>query len=173
KLPGSRVYLKFTVHTPPGEQAHAGLGRVGKPQLDRYPTLFRAAAKATGVDDAWLRAIAHAESGLDAKAVSGKGALGVMQLMPAVASEYGVDDPFAPEQSIDAGARYMKSLLHRYDGDRTLAAAAYNAGIGTVARHGGVPPYDETRTYIAKVLTLYERYRSVMGFKRETPEQGR
>src|SRR5690606_12839377 len=79
KLPGSRVYLKFTVHTPPGEQAHAGLGRVGKPQLDRYPTLFRAAAKASGVADAWLRASAHAESGFDAKAVSGKGALGVMQ----------------------------------------------------------------------------------------------
>src|SRR3546814_2875723 len=66
KLPGSRVYLKFTVHTPPGEQAHAGLGRVGKPQLDRHAKLFRAAAKATGVDDAWLRAIAPAESGFDA-----------------------------------------------------------------------------------------------------------
>src|SRR3546814_8165564 len=79
------IYLKFTVHTPPGEQAHAGLGRVGKPQLDRHAKLFRAAAKATGVDDAWLRAIAHAESGFDAKAVSSKGAQGVMQLMPGVA----------------------------------------------------------------------------------------
>jgi len=171
KLPGSRVYLKFTVRTPPGEHAHAGLGRVGKPRLDRHAKLFRAAAKATGVDDAWLRAIAHAESGFDAKAVSAKGAQGVMQLMPEVAAEYGVDDPFAPEQSISAGARYMKSLLRRYDGDRTLAAAAYNAGIGTVARYGGVPPYDETRTYIDKVLTLYSRYREAMGFKRETPAQ--
>src|SRR3546814_19258260 len=79
KLPGSRVYLKFTVHAPPGEQAHAGLGRVGKPQLDRHAKLFRAAAKATGVDDAWLRATGHAEGGLDAKAVSDKGATGAMQ----------------------------------------------------------------------------------------------
>lgn len=171
KLPGSRVYLKFTVHTPPGEQAHAGLGVVGKPQLNRHAKLFKAAAKATGVDDAWLRAIAHAESGFDAKAVSSKGAQGVMQLIPEVATEYGVNDPFAPEQSISAGARYMKALLRRYNGDRTLAAAAYNAGIGTVARYGGVPPYDETRTYIDKVLVLYERYREAMGIKRERPAQ--
>jgi hypothetical protein len=170
-LPGSRVYLRFTVHTPPGEPAHVGLGKVGKPQLDRHAKLFKAAAKATGVDDAWLRAIAHAESGFDAKAISPKGAQGVMQLMPAVATEYGVTDPFVPAQSIDAGARYMKSLLRRYHGDRTLAAAAYNAGIGTVARYKGVPPYAETRVYIDKVLTLYERYREAMGFKRETPAQ--
>lgn len=170
-LPGSRVYLKFTVHTPPGEPAHAGLGKVGKPQLDRHAKLFKAAAKATGVDDAWLRAIAHAESGFDARAVSPKGAQGVMQLMPDVATEYGVSDPFAPAQSIGAGARYMKSLLRRYDGDRTLAAAAYNAGIGTVARYKGVPPYAESRSYIDKVLTLYERYREAMGIRRETPAQ--
>src|SRR5690606_29149016 len=67
-LPGSRVYLKFTVHTPQGESAHAGLGSVGQPRLDRHARLFKAAAKATGVDDAWLRAIAHAESGFDAGA---------------------------------------------------------------------------------------------------------
>src|SRR3546814_13264597 len=69
KLPGSRVYLKLTVHTPPGEQAHAGLGRVGKPQLDRRPKLLRAAAKATGVEAAGLRASSPSESGVDAKAV--------------------------------------------------------------------------------------------------------
>src|SRR3546814_2524108 len=74
-----------------------------------------------------------------------------MQLMPGVATEYGVEDPFEPAQSISAGARYMKALLRRYHGDRTLAAAAYNAGIGTVARYGGVPPYDETQAYIDKV----------------------
>ncbi len=170
-LPGSRVYLKFTVRTPPGEQAHAGLGTVGKPRLDRHAKLFKAAAKATGVEDAWLRAIAHAESDFDPDAVSPKGAQGVMQLMPEVAAEYGVSDPFAPEQSIDAGARYMRSLLRRYQGDRTLAAAAYNAGIGTVARYGGVPPYEETRVYIEKVQSLYARYREAMGFRRETPAQ--
>src|SRR3546814_10497947 len=96
KLPGSRVYLKFTVHPPPGEQAHAGLGRVGKPQLDRPAKLFRAAAKATGVDDAWLRAIAHAESGFDAQSAPSKVAQGVMQLLTGVATEYGVEHPFEP-----------------------------------------------------------------------------
>jgi hypothetical protein len=168
KLPGSRVFLKFTVQTPPGERAHTGLGKVGKPQLKPFATEFRAAAKATGVDEAWLRAIAHAESGFDATALSAKGAKGVMQLMPDVAKEYGVLDPFSANESIHAGAGHMKSLLRRYGNDRVLAAAAYNAGIGTVTRYGGVPPYAETQAYIDKVQTLYSRYREAMGFKIET-----
>lgn len=169
KLPGSRVYLKFTVATPPGEPAHAGLGRVGRPQLAMHAAEFRAASRATGVEDAWLRAIAHAESGFDAKAVSDKGAMGVMQLMPEVAREYGVDDPFSARESINAGARHLRALLRRYDGDRTLAAAAYNAGIGTVTRYGGVPPYRETAEYIAKVQALHARYREAMGIHPERP----
>jgi hypothetical protein len=168
-LPGSRPYLRFTVRTPPGEPAHPGLGKLGRPRLDRHARQFRAAAKATGVEDAWLRAIAHAESGFDETAVSAKGAQGVMQLMPDVIAEYRVSDPFSPAQSIDAGARYMKSLLRRYQGDHVLAAAAYNAGIGAVARYGGVPPYAETRAYIEKVQALYARYREAMGIKPERP----
>lgn len=170
-LPGSRPYLRFTATTPPGEPAHEGLGRVGTPQLDRHARQFRAASKVTGVDDAWLRAVAHAESAFDEKAVSPKGAQGVMQLMPDTAAEYGVTDPFSPAQSIDGGARYMKSLLGRYKGDRTLAAAAYNAGIGVVARYGGVPPYAETQHYVEKVLALYARYRQAMGTGPERPAQ--
>ena len=170
-LPGSTPYLRFTVATPRGEPAHAGLGQVGKPQLDRHARQFRAAAKATGVDDAWLRAVAHAESAFDEKAVSPKGAQGVMQLMPETASEYGVTDPLSPTQSINGGARYMQSLLRRYHGDRSLAAAAYNAGIGVVARYGGVPPYAETRQYVDKVLALYGAYRQAMGTAPEHPAQ--
>lgn len=170
-LPGSRPYLKFTVKTPPGEPAHAGLGHVGRPQLDRHAKLFKAAARKTGVEDAWLRAIAHAESGFDDDAVSPKGAQGVMQLMPDVAAQYGVTDPFAPAQSIDAGARYMRALLRRYDGDHALAAAAYNAGIGAVTRYKGVPPYAETQAYLDKVMALYARYREAMGIKPERPAQ--
>lgn len=169
KLPGARVYLRFTAETPPGEPAHAGLGRVGRPQLKPHAADFRAAAKATGVEDAWLRAIAHAESGFDAAAVSAKGAQGVMQLMPEVAREYGVRDPFSPQQSIRAGARHLRALLRRYGGDRTLAAAAYNAGIGAVARYRGVPPYRETQDYLAKVQALHARYREAMGWKPERP----
>jgi hypothetical protein len=162
RMPGATPYLKFTVDTPPGSPAHVGLGKVGKPRLDMYAWQFKAAAKANRIDDAWLRAIAHAESGFDADAVSSKGAQGVMQLMPEVAREYGVTNPFASSQSIDAGARHLRDLLRRYKGDLTLAAAAYNAGIGAVEKHGGVPPYAETLAYVGKVRALHERYRAAL-----------
>ncbi|WP_370451264.1 lytic transglycosylase domain-containing protein [Lysobacter sp. N42] len=162
-LPGSRKVLSFTVQTPPGEPAHEGLGRVGPARVDRFAPQFRAAAKKTGVDDAYLRAIAHAESGFDPQAVSPKGARGVMQLMPGTARELGVTDPHSPVQSIDGGARHLRQLIRRYRGDLVLAAAAYNAGAGVVARYGGVPPYRETRAYVEKVRALYTRYRRALG----------
>lgn len=163
KLPGAVKVLSFTVPAPPGEPAHEGLGSVGPPRIDRYPRQFRAAARATGVDEAWLRAIAHAESDYDAGAVSPKGAQGVMQLMPETSREYGVGDPLSYDESIMAGARHLRALMRRYRNDMTLVAAAYNAGIGTVTRYGGVPPYAETQAYVAKVRTLYGRYRSALG----------
>lgn len=162
-LPGSVVYLKFTVATPPGEPAHPGLGKVGKPRLDMYPKQFKAAAKTTGVEEAWLRSIAHAESGFDAHAISPKGAQGVMQLMPDVSKEYGVVDPYSAAESINAGARHLKGLLKRYNNDLTLVAAAYNAGIGAVTRYKGVPPYAETQAYVEKVQALHQRYRQALG----------
>ena len=161
-LPGSVEVLKFTVQTPEAAQAHAGLGNMGPPRLDAHAPQFAAAAKASGVEDAWLRAIAHVESGFDAKALSPKGAQGVMQLMPETAARYGVKDPFAAEQSIDGGAKLLRDLMKRYAGDLTLVAAAYNAGIGTVERYGGVPPYAETRDYIARVLALHQQYRQAL-----------
>ena len=163
KLPGSKPVLAFTVETPKSSPAHEGLGRIGKPRLDMFAAQFKAAAKRTGVDDAWLRAIAHAESDFDAAARSPKGAQGVMQLMPEVVREYGVANPYASADSIDGGARYLKALMRRYRGDLGLVAAAYNAGVGAVARYGGVPPYAETRVYVAKVQALYARYRAAMG----------
>lgn len=161
-LPGSTPVLKFTVQTPEGSPAHEGLGQVGKPRLDRHAQAFRAAAKANRLDDAFLRAIAHAESDFDAAAVSPKGAQGVMQLMPAVANEYGLTDPHDATQSIQTGARHLKWLLERYGNDYTRAAAAYNAGVGAVARYGGVPPYRETQTYVQKVTALHALYRAAL-----------
>ena len=161
-LPGAVPYLKFTVATPPASPAHEGLGQVGKPRLEVHAKEFRAAARKHKVDDAFLRAIAHAESGFDDTAVSAKGAQGVMQLMPDVQAEYGVADPFAPAQSIDAGARHLRALLRRYGGNYALAAAAYNAGIGAVSKYGGVPPYAETIAYVAKVQALHARYREAL-----------
>jgi len=162
-LPGSVPVQQFTVATPAGSPAHAGMGRVGKPVTGVFRREFASAAKTTGIDEAWLRAIAHAESYYGADAVSAKGAKGVMQLMPDVIHDYGVGDPFSAKQSILAGARHLKALDERYGGDRILAAAAYNAGIGAVAQYGGVPPYAETREYVGKVSQLYARYRKAMG----------
>jgi len=165
RMPGAVPYLKFTVETPQASSAHVGLGTLGTPRLDAHAKEFRAAAKTQKIDDAFLRAIAHAESGFDPLAVSPKGAQGVMQLMPEVQREYGVADPFASKQSIDAGAKLLRALLRRYRGDFTLAAAAYNAGIGTVAKYRGVPPYAETLAYVEKVHALHARYRSALRLK--------
>ena len=96
-------------------------------------------------------------------AVSAKGAKGVMQLMPEVIGDYRVHDPFSPKQSILAGAKLLKTLEEQYGGDRIMVAAAYNAGVGAVTQYGGIPPYAETREYVAKVGELYSRYRKAMG----------
>jgi hypothetical protein len=157
ELPGSTPVLAFSV-TPPDSPAHAGLGAIGAAQPKAHASLFIAAAKANRIDDAWLRAIAHAESGFAAGAVSPKGAQGVMQLMPATARQLHVRDPFSAAQSIDGGARYLGELLRRFHGDTRLAAAAYNAGPGAVAKFGGVPPYAETQAYVEKVELLRTRY---------------
>jgi hypothetical protein len=161
ELPGSEPVLAFTARTP--EPPRAAASAIGRPRLDAFADQFRTISRATGVEDAWLRAIAHAESDFDPAAVSPKGAQGIMQLMPATAAEYGVSDPFASEQSIRAGAIHLRGLMQRYEGDLSLVAAAYNAGVGALARHGGVPPYPETQAYVARVLALHERYRAALG----------
>ena len=165
-LPGARKVLSFTIrNAPESSSAHAGLAtpvQVGKPRLDAYSSHFRAAAKTHKIDESWLRAVAHVESAFQANAVSPKGAQGVMQLMPFTATRYNVSNPFDPGQSINAGARHLAYLLRRYKGDFTLAAAAYNAGEGAVDRYGGVPPYRETRAYVAKVQALKDKYRQAL-----------
>lgn len=159
ELPGSTRVLAFTVPAPPGSPAHAGLDNLGPPQPEVYREQFRAAARLTGVEEAWLRAVAHVESGYDPMAVSEKGAQGVMQLMPETAAAYEVTDPFDPNQSVQAGARHLADLMRRYPRDLRKVAAAYNAGADAVDRHGGVPPYAETQAYVEKVMRLYGQYR--------------
>jgi hypothetical protein len=161
-LPGSTRLFAFTVVPPAGSPAHAGLGAVGTPRTDVHAAIFNSAARANGIEDAWLRAIAHAESDLRDDAVSPKGAQGIMQLLPETSANYRVKDPFSPTQSIRGGAKYLGDLLRRYKGDRRLAAAAYNAGIGAVERYEGIPPYAETLAYVDKVEALYARYRQAL-----------
>lgn len=126
--------------------------------LTAYADTIRAASMEFGVDEAFLRAIIHAESAYNPRALSMKGAQGLMQLMPATAGDMGVRDAFDANQNIRGGARYLALLLRSFNGDERLAAAAYNAGAGAVQRYSGVPPYAETRVYVERVGTLRKRY---------------
>lgn len=115
-------------------------------------TIFQKAAKQYDVPVSLLKAIGKAESNFNPEAVSSAGAQGVMQLMPATAQSLGVTNPFDAEQNIMGGAKYIKQMLDRYDGDVKLALAAYNAGSGNVAKYGGIPPFAETQNYVKKVM---------------------
>jgi len=119
-----------------------------------------AAATREGVDPAVLRGLIRQESGFNPAATSGAGAEGLTQLIPATAAALGVTDPYDPAQAIDGGARYLRAQLDRTGGDYTTALAAYNAGPAAVERFGGIPPYAETREYVAKVLGYAQQYRS-------------
>ena len=163
---GETVYLTLKGGGEVGVPAALLLGLVPDEVLDELApvpggmdirTLAEAAARRHGLDPALVMAVAQVESGLQAAAVSPKGAQGLMQLMPATAASLGVSDPFDPAQNLDGGARHLGSLLQRYDGDLKRALAAYNAGEAAVTRHGGIPPYPETRSYVKSVLSRYRK----------------
>ena len=127
--------------------------------------IIHAAAKKHNVPAEFVKSIVAAESNFDPNVISPKGAVGLMQLMPSTASEYGAD-PGIPEQNVDAGTRYLGVLLKRYSKYRnglSRAIAAYNAGPGAVDRFRGVPPYRETRVYVARVLAYMRQYRKPRG----------
>lgn len=127
------------------------------PRVKSYDLMIVEAARAHGVPPALVKAVVASESSFNPKAVSAKGAQGLMQLMPATARSLGVEQPLHVEQNLDGGVRYLRSLIDRY-GDWSRAIAAYNAGPRAVDRYGGIPPYAETREYVDRVLTYYRRY---------------
>ena len=127
-----------------------------------YASTIKAAAKTYSVDPALIRALIHAESAFNPLAVSRKGAMGLTQLMPATARELGVGNALLAEQNIFGGVKYLAGLLKQYDGNVALATAAYNAGAGAVQKHGGIPPYAETRAYVARVQLLHQRYKEML-----------
>jgi soluble lytic murein transglycosylase-like protein len=112
------------------------------------------------VDVALVKAVIHAESYFNYRAVSHAGARGLMQLMPATARKYGVTDMNDPEQNLRAGVQYLRDLLDKYPKNLAWAVAAYNAGEKAVNRYQGIPPYDETRRYVKKVLAYHDFYRN-------------
>ena len=127
-----------------------------------FASEIHSASQLYGVDEAVVRAIIHAESAYRPNALSHAGAQGLMQLIPATASRFGVSNAFDPAQNIRGGVQYLAWLMKRYSSDLTLVAAAYNAGEGAVDRNGGVPPYSETQRYVQRVGQLADRYRTAL-----------
>ncbi len=133
-------------------------GLAGKTGFDR---VVDQVSRTHGLESALLHAVISVESGYNPKAVSAKGATGLMQLMPQTARRYGVADAFDPLQNLNGGAQYLKDLLRMFNNDTSLALAAYNAGEHAVTKHGNrIPPYRETLHYVPRVLDFYQRYRT-------------
>jgi soluble lytic murein transglycosylase-like protein len=148
KDPSAKTYLVFGSS---GESAYGATKRASG-RAAAYDTIISEHAAANALNPAFVRAVIQAESAFNPRARSAKGAMGLMQLMPQTAAEYGVVNAYDPAENIRAGVAYLKSLMTRYGNDVSLALAAYNAGPGAVDKYGrAVPPYKETRAYVAEI----------------------
>ena len=148
RLSGSRTFLPV--------QSFVSICNLAK--QNSYDPHIRLACARYNLDSNLVKAVIRTESAFDPDAISPKGAMGLMQLMPDTSKDMGVLNPFDPLQNIDGGTRYLRCMLDRFNNDVIMALAAYNAGPERVARHGGIPPIDETQTYVQRVLDLYWRY---------------
>lgn len=155
---------QLLVRSPAAAKASLPAAASGRPDASawlRYRDVVLESAQRFQIDPALLRAVIRAESAYDPRAVSPRGAAGLMQLMPATAQRLGVSDVFDPAQNIRGGARYLVELMRRFDNDLHLALAAYNAGEGAVLKYGRrIPPYRETTDYVARVVGYYREYRA-------------
>jgi soluble lytic murein transglycosylase len=159
-----RGVTHFT-NVPRGDPRYKRIRMADPPLHQRYPAprhgafdeLIHEAAIAYSVPPALVKAVIAAESAFNPRAVSRKGAQGLMQLMPQTAATLGVRDPLEPTQNVRGGTNYLRAMIDRY-GDLSRALAAYNAGPTAVDHYGGIPPYRETRAYVERVLTYYRSY---------------
>ena len=124
----------------------------------KYDNFIVSMGRKYRLDPPLIKAVIRAESAWNPRAISRAGAQGLMQLMPGTSKDMDVDDPFDPAQNIEAGTRYLRSMLDKFNGDLVIALAAYNAGPRAVEKYGGVPPYGETRRYIKRVQRYYRGY---------------
>ncbi len=154
----------FPAGSPLKPEARPALARRSGAEISAmrsYETLVQAAARIHKLDPALLHAVIGVESGYDERAVSTRGAQGLMQLLPPTARSYGVKNAFDPEQNVPAGAKHLRDLLNQFHGDTALALAAYNAGAAAVVKHGlRVPPFAETQAYVPKVLARWAALRT-------------
>ena len=157
--------LRVNISPPPVEETPAARlesvpsSSVFKEKDELFRPIIREVADRHEVDPALVKAIIMAESSYNPKAISKRGAKGLMQLMPLTAESLGVKDIFDPEHNINAGVGYFKKLLNQFGGDVKLALAAYNAGSKKVRQYKGIPPFESTQTYIKKVFEYYELYK--------------
>lgn len=142
------------------EEMNASSSKVPKKKDEMFHPIINEAASRYEVDPALVKAIIMAESGYNPRAISKRGAKGLMQLMPLTAESLGVEDAFDPANNIRAGVGYFRRLLNQFDGDVELALAAYNAGSKKVRQYKGVPPFESTQRYIQKVFAYYETYKT-------------
>jgi len=150
---------KFELYLREGRQVPRPMPLVASPLRDEWISNYADRyARAHNLPPALVRAIIKAESNGQRNAVSPKGAKGVMQLMPFTSKRLNVSDPFDPIENIEGGVKYIKELLATFEGNLTNTIAAYNAGPAAVKKYGGVPPYQETRQYVRRVLDLYQQY---------------
>jgi hypothetical protein len=156
---GRKIFIN-TVETPAkGESATGVISPIKASNAHPSPEindLVEQTASRLQVDPQLVHAIIKVESEYDPKAVSRKGAMGLMQLVPETAQRFGVENPFNPKENIEGGVSYLKHLLELYGGDLSLSLAAYNAGEGAVQRFGGIPSFAETRDYVQKVTNIYQ-----------------
>jgi hypothetical protein len=141
--------------TPSGQKRPAQYNSGVNANASEYHNIIHEKASMYDLDPSLIKAVIKTESNWNSRAVSRKGAMGLMQLMPATAIEMNVQNPYDPEENIEGGIKYLRQLLGRFNGDLTLALAAYNAGPKTVEKFGYVPPITETKHYVNKVLSLY------------------